>query len=96
MGFSWILVGVLIVLILIFFKFKDVKHRVFSISLILLVLFFYMTFTNVASDVNLNSVEGIVKAGELYFVWLGNAVKNVVGITSSAIHMNWEQNITGG
>jgi len=95
---SWVVIAVLIFLILIFFKFKDVKHRTWTILLILFVLFFYMTFVNVLSkeNIDVNSVEGVVSAGKIYFSWLGHAVKNLATITSKAVDMDWKGNLTVG
>lgn len=82
----------LIVVVLLFIKFRHFKHRTFAILLILLLVFVYVTSTRVLHqyDLNLKSVAGIEKAVKVYFVWLGGAFDNLKVITGNAMKMDWD------
>lgn len=79
-----------------FFKFKHTQHRVYSIVLILLLLFFYVSGSQIIdkNNIELNSAEGIMAAGEVYLKWLGHALVNLKGLTGEAIKMDWKGNQT--
>ena len=91
-----ILPVVLIILIWLFFKSKNMQHKIYTIGLILLVIFFYATGSKVISDnkVDLGSFDGVVSAGKLYFSWLGQLFENVATIAGNAIKMSWAGNST--
>ena len=96
MALNWIIIAILIVLVLMFLKFRHIKHRLFAVLLIVLLIFFYTTATKLFSEqqINLKSFDGIVSAGKIYFSWLGHAVKNIVEVTNNVIKMDWAGNLT--
>ena len=90
-GFTLFIVIILIVGIWLIIEAKRMKHKVFAIFLIILILFTYISFSAVIKDegIQLNSVSGIMSAGKLYLSWLVGAFKNVKSVTSYAAKQNW-------
>jgi glucan phosphoethanolaminetransferase (alkaline phosphatase superfamily) len=89
-------VGVVIVLLLvlgiwILIEIRRMKHKLFAIFLIALILFAYVTFSMTIKDkdVDLKTVDGLAKATKIYFSWLGSAFLNLKSLTTNAIKMNW-------
>ena len=91
---SWIIIVLLVlVLAIVFIKFEHHAKRIKMIFLILFIAFLYFSASSVLhnADVKLNSVEGWMKAGSVYFSWLGDLgtgiwhaggeVKSLVGNT---------------
>jgi hypothetical protein len=100
MGFGvtlFVIVG-LIAVIWLLIEVKRMRHKVFAIFLISLILLTYFSFLTVFKDsgVDYKSVDGLINAGGLYFSWLGSIFGNVRTITTNAIKMNWETNSTSG
>ncbi|MFH1209888.1 MAG: hypothetical protein V1663_03810 [archaeon] len=91
-----ILVLVLVVAIWLIIEFKRFRHKILAVFLILLILFTYFSFAGVIKDKNLDlkTLDGMKEAGKLYFLWLGNAFKNVKVVTSNVINMSWKMNET--
>lgn len=93
-GFAFFVVVALILVIWIFIEIKRMRHKLFAIFLIALILFTYISFSVVLRGKNIDytSVSGWTTAGKLYFSWLGNAFENFKTLTSSAVKMDWEGN----
>jgi len=83
-------------LILVFFKAKRIQHKVYTIAMILLIVFFYTTGSKVIADNNLNiqTFEGLVTAGRLYLNWLGHVFTNTKTVLGNALKMDWTGNTT--
>jgi glucan phosphoethanolaminetransferase (alkaline phosphatase superfamily) len=96
LGWTLIIVGVLILMVWIAHEFKGFKHKFSAIFLILLIIFGYFSFVAVfkGKDVDFKSSDGIKAAGKLYFIWIGSAFSNVKSITANAVHMDWNGNET--
>jgi len=92
------IVAVLIIAIWVIIEIKRMKHKLFGIALIALVLFFYVsgTFVFKGKNINFASIDGVTEATSLYFSWLGSAFFNLKTITSDAIRMDWKGNSTSG
>jgi len=91
LGFTFMILAVLIIAIWVIFELRRLKHKVFAIFLIALVLFFYAS-TSIAfreQTINFKSQEGITSASKIYFAWLGSAFSNAKIITTNAIKMDW-------
>lgn len=98
MAFSMFLIVTLIIILLIWFfiEIKRAKHKIFAIALIILIVFLYFSVTYIFKDkpVDYKSVNGISDATKLYFNWLGYFYNNAKTITNNAIKMNWKGNIS--
>jgi len=99
---SWIIVGVLIVLVIIFLKYRHYQHRFYTVLILILILFFYFTASTVLSKrgIDLKTFDGVMQAGKIYLSWLwgvlGN-VKNILGnVISDVFKVNWMGNLTSG
>lgn len=88
---SWILIGVLILLVVMVMKVRHFKHRFFAVVFILLLIFIYVTSMRVLSgyDINWKSVAGVEKAVKVYFVWLGGIFDNLKVLTANVVKMDW-------
>ena len=93
-GLTVFIVGALIVGIWVFVEVKRLRHKLFAMFLIGLILFSYISFIAVikGQDIDMKTVPGFIEAGKLYFVWLGGVFSNIKTITSHTIHMDWSLN----
>lgn len=95
-GVVLFVVAALIITIWVFIEIKRMRHKVFAICLIALILFTYFSFTLVIKkyNVNLKTVPGIIEAGGLYLNWLGSLFGNAKSITTHAVSLDWSGNET--
>ena len=96
-GITLLVVSVLIIAIWVIIEMQRMRHKVFAIFLIALVLFSYLSFSFVFNEkeINFTSIKGITTAATLYFSWMGTVFSNFKSITTKAIKMNWKGNETG-
>jgi len=68
-GVTFIILGVLVVAIWLVIEAKRLKHKVFAIFLIVLILFTYISFVSILknNDVDLKTASGLKTAAGLYF-----------------------------
>jgi hypothetical protein len=96
-GLTVILLAVLILGIWIFIEAKRMKHKIFAIFLIVLILFTYISFVTVlkGKNIDLKTTEGWKMAGKLYYGWIVNIFHNIKAVTSFASRQNWSNtNVT--
>lgn len=91
-----IVISVLSILIWVFIEIQRLKHKLFAIALIGMIVLGYVSFAFVlkGQDINYKSVEGLTQASKIYFSWLGAVLGNFKIITSNAIKMDWSGNST--
>jgi glucan phosphoethanolaminetransferase (alkaline phosphatase superfamily) len=89
-----IILLVLILVIWIVIEVKRMKHKVFAILLIALILFAYMGYAMISknNDINLGTMDGLTKATKIYFSWINSAFLNMKSLTMNAIKMDWKGN----
>lgn len=90
-GVALFIVAVLIISIWVVIEIKRMKHKLFAVFLIALILFSYISFTVIfkGKDVDYRSVDGLIDAGKIYFLWLASVFGNIKIITTNAINMDW-------
>ena len=95
-GFTAILICVAIVAILILVRIKKLKHELFAVFLIAVILFGVFSFSLAfkGKNVSINDMPSLEKAVKIYFSWFGNAVSNAKVITGQIVKMNWQGNRT--
>ncbi|MBU1136038.1 MAG: hypothetical protein KJ559_00830 [Nanoarchaeota archaeon] len=95
-GITLLIIGILIAAIWIIIEFKRLKHKLFAIFLIGLILFAYLsfTFTFKGQDLDFKTIPGMIEASKLYFSWIGSAFGNMKSITTNAVKMDWGGNET--
>jgi hypothetical protein len=95
---SWIVIAGLVILGAILLEVKDLRHRIAFFAAIGVLLFVFGSLGAVyfSNDVNLGSFSGIIDAGQLYVVWMGNFFENVAGISGYAVQQDWVVNETVG
>lgn len=97
-GITIFIVAALVIAIWIVIELKRVRHKIFAMFLIGLILFLYFSsaFVFKEKEVDLQSITGITSAVKVYFSWLGSIFVNLKSITSNAIGMDWEGNKSSG
>lgn len=92
-GVTFIIIAVVVVAIWLIIEAKRMKHKIFAIFLIALIIFSYISFSVVIkrNDVDLKTTGGWKIAGKLYMSWLGTVFQNVKAITVYAINQDWKQ-----
>ncbi len=95
-GISLFIIAVLIIAIWVIIEIKRLKHKLFAVFLIALILFTYLSFmvTLGGQDIDFKSVSGLMTAGKLYYSWLASVFGNMISITSYAVKMDWNANET--
>lgn len=90
---TFIIIAALVAAIWIIIEIKRLKHKIFAIFLIGLIIFTYLSFTTAIKDqdLDLKSVSGLSTATKLYFSWLGNAFQNVKSVTTYTLKQNWSE-----
>jgi len=90
-GVTFMIIAILIIAIWILIELKRLRHKIFAIFLIALILFLYIsiTFTLKGQDIDFGTSEGMIRASKIYFAWLGSAFENIKSITTNAINMDW-------
>jgi len=94
-GITFFIISVLIIAIWIFIEVKRLRHKIFAIFLIVLILFSYVSFLAVLkghSEIDLKTAPGLVEAGKVYLAWMGNIFENVKTVTAQVIKMDWSAN----
>jgi len=95
-GVAIIVISILVIAIWVIIEIKRLKHKLFAIFLIGLILFGYLSFTFSlrGQDIDIKTVPGILEASKLYFSWLVSAFGNMKSIATNAIKMDWNSNET--
>ena len=90
-GVAVMVIGIVIVAIWIVIELKRMRHKVFAIFLIALIIFSYISITYVlkGKDVDLKTTSGLIKGIKIYAGWLASAFGNIKTITSNVINMDW-------
>jgi hypothetical protein len=90
-GVTLFIIAVLVIAIWVVIEVKRLKHKLFAILLIGLILFSYVSAALVfrGQDIDFKTVSGLMKASNIYFSWLFSVGKNLVSITGNAISMDW-------
>jgi drug/metabolite transporter superfamily protein YnfA len=95
MALNWVIIAVILVLVFLLLKTKEVKHRILTVVGILIVLFVIISVAPILSGANLATFGGVVSAGKLYFSWLVGVFNNLVELTGNALKLDWIGNLTG-
>tara|TARA_Y100000034_G_scaffold45400_1_gene55827 strand:- start:8100 stop:8405 length:306 start_codon:yes stop_codon:yes gene_type:complete len=95
-GITMLVISVLIIAIWVIIEIKRLKHKLFAIFLIGLLLFAYFSSVVVfkEKDIDYKTIPGIIDATKIYFSWLGFIFSNMKTITAGAVQMDWESNET--
>ncbi|MBU2562485.1 MAG: hypothetical protein KKF68_02375 [Nanoarchaeota archaeon] len=95
-GTTLLVIAVIIVVIWVVIEIKRLKHKIFAIILIALILFSYISASVIfkGQEIDYKSASGIMDATKLYFSWLGAVFVNLKSVTSYAIKRDWGSNNT--
>lgn len=92
-----ILIAIAAIAVILKLQMGHLKQKFFIIVLIVIFLFFGITFVKVvnANSINLSSASGVFSGVKLYFSWLGHSFDNLQVLTGNVVRMNWFSNSTG-
>ncbi|MFH1592175.1 MAG: hypothetical protein ABIB47_02295, partial [Candidatus Woesearchaeota archaeon] len=70
-GLALLVISVLIIAIWVFIEFKRMRHKIFAIFIIVLIIFSYVSFSLVlkGQDIDYTTASGVGQATKLYFLW---------------------------
>lgn len=91
LGAAFFVVAIAIVLIWLVVEVKRLKHKILAVLLIGLIIFGYISFTvsTKNEEVDLTSLQGVLRASKVYFAWLGTLFSNTKSITAYASKQDW-------
>ena len=97
-GVTLFVIAVLIIAIWVVIEIKRLKHKIFAIFLIALILFTYVSFTVSlrGEDIDFKTIPGMMEGSRLYLSWLGSLFSNVKSITTHAVRLDWKGNESVG
>lgn len=92
---NWWIIAALVVFVIIIFKYKEIRHKIGLMAVILMLLFLVASFGQIYAthDLDLTSFDGLVDAGKIYFSWLGAAARNIVHLGGYAIKQDWSVDV---
>ena len=91
-GTTLLIISLVIIVVWVLLEVKRLKHKIFLISLVVLMISLYLGVVVVFQDRNIDftSYSGMIDAGKIYFSWLGSVFGNLKMITASAIQLDWK------
>ena len=91
-GVTIFVLGVLVIAIWVIIEVKRLKHKVFAIFLIALILFTYISFSVSlkGEDIDYKTISGLITAGKLYASWLGGIFTNFKSLNAYALKQDWK------
>jgi len=92
LGVTFLVVAIAVVAIWIIIELKRLKHKIFAICLIALIIFSYLSaaFLFKDQDLDFTSIDGLLAAGDIYFSWLASVGQNLWSLSGNAIRMDWK------
>ncbi len=95
---NWWVILIIFVAIIILFKFKHVSHKFHLMVILIIILFFYISFSNILSrnEIEINSISGMAVAGEAYYDWMRHVFDNTRTIVGNVVRMDWSVPVSGG
>lgn len=90
---TFIIMATLIVAIWLIIEVKRMKHKLFAIFLIGLIILAYLGFVITLSkqDIDYTSTSGLSYAGKIYFSWFSGIFSKMKSITGYAIGLDWSE-----
>jgi hypothetical protein len=81
----------LIVLVFLFLKYREIRHKLSFVVILFLLLLLGLSFWNVYSTnkLDLGTFDGFVNAGKVYFNWIGGVLGNAKVLTTYAVKQDW-------
>lgn len=92
----WLVIGIGLIVLMVLFKMKEIRHKFGLVAIALIVLFLVFSFSHVykSNKPDLTTFDGISQVTKLYFSWLGGVFKNLGKVTGFAINQDWGLNST--
>jgi len=89
--FNWWIIVILVALVWGLLKIRFLKHKLYMVLLLVLVLVLYTTSSVLIAkeNIDLSSFDGFVALGKAYLSWAEVLFSNVKSITSNVVKMDW-------
>jgi len=96
LGTSFFIMAALVGGIWVLVEIKRLKHKIFAIILIGLIIFSYLSASVIFKEQNIDfkSASSLMQASKIYFSWLGSVFSNLKHVTTNTIKMDWGLNKT--
>ena len=87
----WLLVALAVCVLVVLFKFRELKHHLSLVIIIAILVFLTLSFASVYTDnkVDLTTYEGVSRIAGVYMSWLSTAFDNSVKIAGYAVKQDW-------
>ncbi len=92
---SWVVVGLIVLVVFIFFKITSFRYErwwTYLIGILLILLLFSFFSVARANNIQVNTLQGFVSGVKSYSLWLVSFGTNAVHVTGQVTNVNW--NIT--
>jgi hypothetical protein len=96
MSMAWLIILVGLIVVVIIVQFSHLRHRFKLASLVLFLLFLYISFikVNPGGFSNINSLSEFYMALKNYVYWITHVFINLKTITGNVVRMEWGGNFT--
>lgn len=96
MGATLLIIGLVLIGLIILFKFKEIQHKIHLTLIAGFLLFAVGSILAVykSHSIDLTTFEGFLSLGKFYVLWLKQLGHNVVDITGYVVHQDWVSNVT--
>ncbi len=94
---SWIIIGIIVVCLIIFYKFTSFRYeRFWTYIVAILMIFILFTFFSVVkhNDLDISDFDGFTKGTKFYMGWLWGFIKNAGQITGNVAKVDWSGNFS--
>ena len=92
------ILATVIISIWILIEVKRMRHKLFALFLIGLIIVTYASMIFVFKDTpaDLKTASGVIDAGKIYFNWVFSIFGNFKSLTAHTINLDWEGNKSVG
>lgn len=89
-----VVVVLAVMLLIVLFKLRELKHHFGLVVIIGVILFFAITFTRVYHEnkTDISTFEGLVQVLKIYTSWLATASQNLFKVAGYAVQQDWSIN----
>ncbi len=88
---DWIIILIFVIFIVLLTKISHFRHRFFVITLVLIFLFLFITWSivNAKNQLDFSTSKGVMNSIGIYWGWLANSFNNLKSLTGNAVKMDW-------
>jgi len=97
-GGTMFILATVIISIWVLIEVKRMRHKIFALFLIGMIIFAYVSMVFVFKDnpADIKTASGVIDAGKVYFAWAFSIFGNFKSLTAHTINLDWEGNKSVG